>query len=198
MRDRLVWNRRDFLRMAGCSSLGVVSARMPSPFAPHQENNGVAPHFAYVACAVSAANDSAHEIRAFAVEGEKWRTIGAVASDHPSFLTLHPSERFLFAVNEVDRYENLPSGSVEAYAVDAKDGSITLLNRQPLSLSATSPRHCAVSPDGRSLVVAVHGGGAYNVLPIGEDGRLGRVSGILKEIGSEQTTNTNKRRIRRW
>ena len=143
MRGRLVWNRRDFLRMAGCSWLGVVSARMPSPFTPDKENNGVAPRFAYVACAVSVADDSAHEIRAFVVEDEKWETIGAVASDHPSSLTLHPSQRFLFAINEVDRYENLPSGSVEAYAVDAKDGSITLLNRQPLSLSATSPRHCA-------------------------------------------------------
>ncbi len=32
--------------------------------------------------------------------------------------------------------------------------------------------------------MAIDGGGAYNVLPIGEDGRLGRVSGILKETGS--------------
>jgi 6-phosphogluconolactonase (cycloisomerase 2 family) len=99
-------------------------------------------------------------------------------------LTLHPTERFLYAINEVDRYENLPSGAVEAYAVNAKNGNLTLLNRQPLSLSATAPRHMAVSPDGRALVVAVHGGGAYNVLPINEDGRLGRVSGILKETGS--------------
>jgi 6-phosphogluconolactonase len=34
------------------------------------------------------------------------------------------------------------------------------------------------------VVVAVHGGGAYNVLSLDEDGRLGRVSGILKEVGS--------------
>jgi len=32
--------------------------------------------------------------------------------------------------------------------------------------------------------VAVHGGGAYNVLPLGKDGSVGPVSGILKEIGS--------------
>jgi 6-phosphogluconolactonase (cycloisomerase 2 family) len=42
----------------------------------------------------------------------------------------------------------------------------------------------AVSPDGKALVVAVHGGGAYNVLPLGNDGRIGAVSGILKETGS--------------
>jgi 6-phosphogluconolactonase len=51
-------------------------------------------------------------------------------------------------------------------------------------LSATAPRHAAVSPDGSALVVAVHGGGAYNVLPLGKDGGVGPVSGILKETGS--------------
>jgi 6-phosphogluconolactonase (cycloisomerase 2 family) len=187
MRDRLLWNRRDFVHLAGCSSLGVMSTRLPWLSAAGKENRGATPRFAYVGYAgISGAetNGSAHGIRMFAIEGERWRPIGAVASDHPSFLTLHPSDRFLYAISEVDRYENLPSGSVEAYAVDAKNGNLTLLNRQPLSLSATAPRHMTVSPDGRVLVVAVHGGGAYNMLPIDEDGRLGRVSGILKETGS--------------
>jgi 6-phosphogluconolactonase (cycloisomerase 2 family) len=99
-------------------------------------------------------------------------------------LALDASERFLYAVNEVDEYEGLPSGTVEAYAIDGADGSLTLLNRQKLSLSATAPRHAAVSPDGRVLVVAVHGGGAYNVLPLRKDGSVGAVSRILKEAGS--------------
>jgi 6-phosphogluconolactonase (cycloisomerase 2 family) len=188
MKDRLRWNRRDFLQVAGCSSLGVMSTRLPLLSAVGEEGNGAAtPRFAYVGYAGEGgvlANGSAHRIGVFAIEGTRWRPIGAVPSDHPSFLTLHPSERFLYVINEVDRYENLPCGAVEAYAVDAKDGSLTLLNRQPLSLSATAPRHMAVSPDGRALVVAVHGGGAYNVLSINEDGSLGRVSGILKETGS--------------
>jgi 6-phosphogluconolactonase (cycloisomerase 2 family) len=55
-------------------------------------------------------------------------------------------------------------------------------------MSATLPRHLAIAPDGRSLVVAIHGGGAYNVLPIGTDGRLERVAGILKETGSGPKT----------
>jgi 6-phosphogluconolactonase len=188
MRDRLRWNRRDFLQVAGYSSLSVMSSHLAWPSTANKENSGTAsPRFAYVGRADNSGitgNCSAYAIEVFAIEGERWSRRGNVTSDHPSFLTLHPSGRFLYAINEVDRYESLPTGSVEAYAVDAQDGSLTLLNRQPLSLSATSPRHMAVSPDGRSLVVAVHGGGAYNVLPIDEDGRLGRVSGILKETGS--------------
>jgi 6-phosphogluconolactonase (cycloisomerase 2 family) len=97
---------------------------------------------------------------------------------------LDAGERFLYAVNEVNEYEGLPTGTVEAYAIDASDGSLKLVNRQRLSLSATAPRHAAVSPDGRALVVAVHGGGSYNVLPLGKDGSVGAVSGILKETGS--------------
>jgi 6-phosphogluconolactonase (cycloisomerase 2 family) len=180
MKDRLLWNRRDFLQVAGCASLGVMSTRMPSLSAVDKKGNAVAtPRFAYVGYAGESGvvtNGFSHRIGVFAIEGKRWRPIGAVPSDHPSFLTLHPTERFLYAINEVDRYENLPSGAVEAYAVDAKIGSLTLLNRQPLSLSATAP--------GRALVVAVHGGGAYNVLPINENGSLGRVSEILKETGS--------------
>jgi 6-phosphogluconolactonase (cycloisomerase 2 family) len=97
---------------------------------------------------------------------------------------LDASECFLYAVNEVDEYEGLPSGTVEAYSIDAADGNLKLVNRQKLSLSATRPRHAAISPDGKALVVAVHGGGAYNILPLEEDGRVGAVSGILKETGS--------------
>jgi 6-phosphogluconolactonase (cycloisomerase 2 family) len=99
-------------------------------------------------------------------------------------LTLDATERFLYAVNEVDEYEGLPLGTVEAYAIDGVNGTLKRLNRQRLSLSATAPRHAAICPDGRALVVAVHGGGAYNVMPLGKDGSVGAVSGILKETGA--------------
>jgi 6-phosphogluconolactonase len=81
----------------------------------------------------------------------------------------------LYVANGVSQYGNLPRGSVEAYAIDQTTGRLEWMNRVPLSLSGTAPR---------DLAVAVHGGGAYNVLSLDEDGRLGRVSGILKEVGS--------------
>jgi 6-phosphogluconolactonase (cycloisomerase 2 family) len=45
------------------------------------------------------------------------------------------------------------------------------------------PRHLAVSPFGNTIVVAVHGGGAYNALPIFRDGSVGCVSSAMKETG---------------
>jgi 6-phosphogluconolactonase len=186
MKDRLGWSRREFVQMAG-SSLGAVS--FGSPLLAHvgRGNGSVAPRFAYVGFGGEGAKDegiSVFDVRGGDLRGGRWKPAGVVSSAAPSSLALEARERFLYAVNEVDEYEGLPSGTVEAYAIDDADGSLTLVNRQRLSLSATAPRHAAISPDGRALVVAVHGGGAYNVLPLGEDGGVGEVSGILKETGS--------------
>jgi 6-phosphogluconolactonase len=181
MKDRSRWSRREFVQLAG-SSLGAMSFGPPLLARATRADRRVAPRFAYVGFGGEGAKDEG--IAVFDLRGGRWKPAGVVASAAPSSLALDVSERFLYAVNEVHEYEGLPSGTVEAYAIDTADGSLKLVNRQKLSLSATAPRHAAVSPDGRALVVAVHGGGAYNVLPLGNDGSVGAVSGILKETGS--------------
>ena len=178
MENRLHWSRREFVQMAG-SSLGAMSFGAPLLAGATGWSAG---RFVYVGFGGEGAKEEG--IASFDLRGGRWRLMGVVASAAPASLTLDASERFLYAVNEVDEYEGLPSGTVEAYAVDGADGGLKLVNRQKLSLSATAPRHAAISPDGRALVVAVHGGGAYNVLPLGKDGSVGPVSGILKETGS--------------
>src|SRR5205823_7944684 len=80
--------------------------------------------------------------------------------------------------------EGLPTGSVESYSIAPDTGLIQLISRQPLSLSATRPKRFAISPDGGYVVVAAYGGGAYNVLPVDGDGRIGSVRQVLKEIGN--------------
>ena len=186
MKDRSRWSRREFVQLAG-SSLGVMSFGVPLLAGATRASGGVATRFAYVGFGGEGAKEegiAVFDLRGADLRGGGWRPSGVVASAAPSSLVLDASERFLYAVNEVEEFEGLPSGTVEAYAIDAADGSLKLVNRQRLSLSATAPRHVAVSPDGSALVVAVHGGGAYNILPLGKDGSVGAVSGILKETGS--------------
>jgi 6-phosphogluconolactonase (cycloisomerase 2 family) len=105
-----------------------------------------------------------------------------VQSANPSFVALHPSRRFLYVINEIDDYEGRKSGAAEAYAVDPNTGMIKLLNRQ--SLNSPIPAHLAVDPTGHHLVVANYIGGDFVVLPIEADGRLGPVSGEVKNTGS--------------
>jgi 6-phosphogluconolactonase (cycloisomerase 2 family) len=105
-----------------------------------------------------------------------------VTSANPSFVALDPSRCFLYVVNEIDDYEGQKSGSAEAYAIDPATGTIKLLNRQPTN--SPIPTHLAVDPTGRYLLVANYIGGDFCILPIGAGGRLGPVSGAVKDMGS--------------
>ena len=123
-------------------------------------------------------------IHVFEAGKSHWRLVQTVASSCPAAMVLHPKRDVLYVANQVAVWQGLPCGSVEAFAIDTRTGSLTRLSEQPLALSATMPGSLAIPQDGCHLVVAAYGGGAYNVLPIAHDGSLGRVAGIVKETGA--------------
>ncbi|MFF2851061.1 lactonase family protein [Streptomyces sp. NPDC058001] len=100
----------------------------------------------------------------------------------PAWIEVDPSRRFLYACHSLSGTDTPRVGDVVAYAIDPRDGTLTLLNRA--SLGDSGPAHLAVAPDGRHVVVANYFYGEYVVLPIGKDGRLGPVSGSLRNTGS--------------
>jgi 6-phosphogluconolactonase len=112
--------------------------------------------------------------------------IQEMPSANPSFVTLDPTRRFLFVVNEIDDYEGQRSGSAEAYAINPTRGTISLLNRQ--SVKGPIPAHLAVDPSGRYLIVANYVGGTFVVLPIERDGRLGPVISEIIDMGHGPNT----------
>jgi 6-phosphogluconolactonase len=174
MMQPIGWDRRRFVQMASRTLLlGIVGSRFS--WAASLRAPTRTARFAYIG--------AEHGIHVYSIAADdRFIKVQRVDSAHPVALAICQSN--LYVANGVSEYDSLPRGSVETYAIDAATGQLQLKNRVPLSLSAISPRDLAVAPGGRSVVVAVHGGGAYNVLPVHEDGRLGRVSGILKETGS--------------
>jgi 6-phosphogluconolactonase len=163
-RSREGWTRREFVR--GAAGL-VALPYLQSP----------SPGFAYVASGEGA-------VHVFLVQGERWTKIQSVSSPAPACVLLSPSQQTLYVANDVEVHEGLPRGTVEAFRVDPLDGRLTLSSRRPLSLSATRPRHLALSPNGKLLAVAAYGGGIYNVFPVAEDGSLGQPPSIFKDAGS--------------
>jgi 6-phosphogluconolactonase len=157
------WTRREFVRGAA----GLVA--LPYLQSPSS-------HFAYVASGEGA-------VHVFLVQGERWTRIQRVSSLAPACVLLSPTQRTLYVANEVEVHEGLPRGTVEAFHIDPLDGRLTLSSRRPLSLSATRPRHMALSPSGKVLAVAAYGGGIYNLFPVAEDGSLGQPGGIFKDAG---------------
>ena len=94
------------------------------------------------------------------------RRIGAVnAGANPSFLTIHPNRRVLYAVNELDK-----RGAVSAFAIAKGIDALTRLNEQPSEGGA--PCYVSVDKSGRALLVANYLGGNVALLPIEANGAL--------------------------
>lgn len=100
----------------------------------------------------------------------------------PSFLAVHPSRPFLYAVNEVGTFEGKPAGSVSAFAIDRASGVLTALNRQ--STGGRDPAHLSVDRTGRTVLVANYSGGSVAALPIDADGRLKPATAFVQHTGS--------------
>jgi 6-phosphogluconolactonase len=171
MKQPIKFSRRHFVQLAGSASLLSAAG---SRFGWATTRTGGA-RFAYVGA------EQAIHLYSISEDGH-FVLRQTMATARPVAMTI--SGGHLYAANGVSQYGNLPRGSVESYTINAMTGQLALKNRVPLSLSATSPTDLAVAPNGRTIVVAVHGGGAYNLLSLEEDGSLGRVTGILKEIGA--------------
>jgi len=104
-----------------------------------------------------------------------------VHSAYPSWLTLAPSKRFLYACYALTGIGTNVSGSVEAYEINPHTGTLKFLNRVTQGIGSCA--HAEVDPTGRHLIVSNYGYGNFAVLPIDANGRLDEISGVLQDFG---------------
>jgi len=95
----------------------------------------------------------------------------------PSFIEIHPTGKFLYAVSEAGG-----AGSVTAFSIDASSGSLKLLNQQPSR--GSGPCHINIDRAGKNVLVANYGSGSAAVIPIQPDGRLAKPAGFTQHEGS--------------
>ena len=100
---------------------------------------------------------------------------------NPSFLATHPNGRVLYAVNEVEKYDGRASGAVSAFAIARDTGALTKLGEQPSEGGA--PCYVSVDRSGRVVLVANYSGGSVALLPIADDGILGKAT-VVQHTGS--------------
>lgn len=99
----------------------------------------------------------------------------------PSCLVLNQDRTRLYSSNETDHFEGSKEGTVSAFAVNPENGGLTLLNTVPSG--GAGPTYVSIHPSGRFLLVANYFGGSVSVLPIHEDGTLGRATDVKESIG---------------
>lgn len=106
----------------------------------------------------------------------------AAETKSPSFLAVHPNQRFLYAVGEINNFEGKRAGAVSAFSIEAKTGKLTLLNQQPSG--GLGPCHLALDSDGRCVLTANYGSGSVALLPVNKDGSLGEPTSTIQHTGS--------------
>jgi 6-phosphogluconolactonase len=106
----------------------------------------------------------------------------AAEMTNPTYLALHPNNKFLYAIGEVSKFGDKKAGAVSAFAIDAKTGMLTALNQQ--SSGGDGPCHIALDKKGRCAVVANYGGGSVESLPLKANGSLGEPGTFIQHEGS--------------
>ncbi len=108
----------------------------------------------------------------------------AAETPDPSWVVVHPSGKYAYAANEAGK-----ASTVSAFAVDAKNGKLTLLNQIPAL--GEDPCYLSFDKTGKYVLVANYSSGTIAVFPVLADGRLGEHTALVKDEGA---TGPNKER----
>jgi len=107
----------------------------------------------------------------------------AVETPSPSFLAIHPSGKYLYAVNEINQFQGQRAGSVTAFAISPSgDGKLTQINA--VSTKGTGPCHISIDPKGKTALIANYGGGSIASYGIEADGRLTEAVSFVQHAGA--------------
>lgn len=97
-------------------------------------------------------------------------------TSNPSWVTVHPNGKFLYAANE-DR-----EGKITAFSIDPASGKLTMLNQ--VSSKGSGPCHLAIDKSRKWLFVANYNNGTVAAYPLGQDGKLGEAIKTVQHSGS--------------
>jgi 6-phosphogluconolactonase len=171
--------RRDFIKAAASMAVAQLAAR--AGLARTAEDNRV---FAYVGSYTSAVDGGANGQGIYCFEMDsrtgaftRQRLVAKVPN--PSWIVIHPSKKYLYAINEIVSQEG---GTVSAFAIEPATGELTPLNT--VASEGSGPAHMSLDASGKFAFVANYAGGTIAVLPILEGGRLGAAVDVHRDIGS--------------
>jgi len=151
------------------------------PFA-HAANSGAkGSYLIYVGTYTGPESKGVYAFRFDPTTGKSTPVELAAETTNPSFLAIDPSQRYLYAANEVGDYKGEKSGSVTAFAINRKTGKLTFLNE--VSSRGAGPCHVALDKTGKYVLVANYDGGSVAAFPVLADGKLGDASAVVQHSG---------------
>jgi 6-phosphogluconolactonase len=106
----------------------------------------------------------------------------AAEISQPSFLAAATSQKFLYAVNELDQFNGQPTGAVSAFSIDSATGKLALLNQ--VSSRDSGPAFIALDRSGHYVLVANYTLGSVAVFPLLPNGSIGESTAFVRHQGS--------------
>src|SRR5437016_11650621 len=173
-------SRRDFLAASAIGLIGLAHGSERPALRGEAQADG---DLLYVGTYTEGTrSEGIYLIRMDRRSGQQRRVGSVAAGANPSFLTIHPNGRVLYAVNEMEKYNGRATGAVTAFAIAKDTGALTPLNEQPSEGGA--PCFVSVDRSGRVVLVANYVGGNGAVLALRANGALDPAAHVVQHTGT--------------
>lgn len=113
------------------------------------------------------------------------KQVGFVKSSNPSFITVSPNEKYVYAVNE-DADSAGSGGRVSSFSFDKITGLLTPINQKPSN--GNHPCYVAIDKSGRWVIAGNYSSGTVAVLPVLKDGSLNNPVTTVQHYGKSINT----------
>jgi 6-phosphogluconolactonase len=101
---------------------------------------------------------------------------------------VHPSKKYLYAVNETGGVATDTSGAMSAFRIDPQTSALSLINQ--VSSTGDWPCHISIDNSGKFALVANYGG-SVAMFPLNDDGSIAEASKTIEHQGSGPTARQN-------
>jgi 6-phosphogluconolactonase len=109
--------------------------------------------------------------------------VSSVKTSNPSFLSVSPNQKFVYAVNEnADSTRFNVTGHVAAFSFDKKNGQLTFINKQ--ESGGKHPCYVMVDKTGKWVFTGNYSSGSLAVLPVKSNGSLDPATQVITHEGS--------------
>lgn len=169
-------NRREFLAVLPAALLPACGGPSEQAAETPAEAPAAKPYWAFFGPYTRETSRGIYRSRFDAATGELSDPELAAEIESPSYLTIHPNGKFLYAVSETSE------GTVTGFTLDAATGALTKINTQPTKGGA--PCDLEVDQTGKMLVVANYSTGSTIAYQVAEDGSLSEPSDFHEHKGS--------------
>jgi 6-phosphogluconolactonase len=113
------------------------------------------------------------------------KEVSHVKTSNPSYLTISPNKKYLYAVNENAAISG-KGGSVTSFFFDKKIGTLTKINTQ--SSEGNDPCYITTDKTGKWIVTGNYSSGNFAVLPVNKKGELQKAIQIVQQQGKSIDT----------